>query len=156
MLHYLILFISIILFNKWCDTFDSIKAVETLINSYKEPPIFNNHNNIKLNNTFEQSKVQQVSKCCLAQKQFIPIENKDSYGKFIYKYTPLQNEQCNINNINNINNDEELINVNNSDECENLQLGSCSYNNRMCIDYVSQDFCNNYTNMIWHNKTCHA
>ena len=77
---------------------------------------------------------------------------------FEYSYTKLNNEKCNPDLHRLDSNTQLLFDIDNNwpeDFCtnNNNKLGSCRIINKECIDFVTQDFCDNY-NMEWSNKTC--
>lgn len=105
------------------------------------------------------------SKCCLVSKDLV---------NFKYKFTPLENEQCDI-NLHEIDSNQQLLfdNVNNwsNDYCKNnlnnQVIGSCRRDNFECIDFIDKDSCNYFNtgggippnkeinkNVEWSNKTC--
>jgi hypothetical protein len=140
-------------------------------------------NRIKLKNIANYDYVNNIitrnlldsSNCCLVQKEF-------NEGKFNYTYTPLKNDKCNINLYELDHNNKLLFDKvnrwdnNNCNNNTNKILGSCRKADMECIDFVSEDQCNNITNeskgdfllkfnhknknnvfstkTIWSNKTC--
>lgn len=122
----------------------------TIPYSSTEPNIFENR--IKLinvattstDNLLNSSNLLDSSNCCLVQKEF-------NDGNFSYKYTPLKNDQCNINNYELDHNNQLLfdkVNGWNNDNCkkDNTILGSCRKADMECIDFISETDCNNITN----------
>jgi PIN domain nuclease of toxin-antitoxin system len=131
--------------------------LDNIIN-YKNIPAYNQN---PLDNLIIKS-----NKCCLINKEYIP-DRKDIWGgTFKYKFTPLQNTDCNP-LLYDINSNTQLFfdgeNNWNNIYCNNLtkisSLGSCRNNVYECIDFVSKDYCDNMntkynTNMTWSSNTC--
>ena len=157
------------------------KKVKYIINKSNTPPtIFNNR--IRLRNIANYDYVNNIvttnlidsSNCCLVQKEF-------NNGTFNYKYTPLKNDQCNINNYELDHNNKLLfdkVNYWNNNNCNNKNkvLGSCRKADMECIDFMTEDECNRInteakgdfflkfnfknknnvksTKTVWSKKTC--
>lgn len=127
------------------------------------PNIINDHTNENL--IYDNS-------CCLISKKY-------TEDGFSYNYTPLENENCNINNYELDHNNQLMFNNLNywdnkycKNNLDNQILGSCRHNNFECFDFVTKDQCIEYANNIklnyylkfdvdkkkikvtWSDKTC--
>jgi len=113
--------------------------------------IFDNRINLKNIASYKYNNIETTNKlesnnCCLIKKKF------DS-GNFSYNYLPLKNEQCNIDLYELDNNNKLLFDgVNNwsNKNCNNNNtiLGSCKKANMECIDFVTEEECNKFSNNI--------
>ena len=157
-------------YNNDTDTYGNFKYIKYRYELPKntETSIFNNRITLKNVANYDNSKKLVNSNCCLVQKEF-------NNGNFSYKYTPLKNEQCNI-NLYELNNNNTLLFGNVNCKNSNNMLGSCRKANMECVDFVTENKCNkirteakgdyylkfNHTNKnnvisnkaIWSNKTC--
>jgi hypothetical protein len=112
-----------------------------------ELDIATNYPNI-INNDHTTDNLIYDNSCCLVSK------NYTQYG-FLYNYTPLENENCNINNheldhnnqlmFNNLNYWDNKYCKNNLDD---QILGSCKNNNFECFDFVTKQQCIEYANNL--------
>jgi hypothetical protein len=95
--------------------------------------------------------------CCLIKKKYIYDETNNDGGNFKYTFDILNNNECNF-NINESNDKHQLyiseINNWSNDKCNNKIIGSCRRFNKECIDFVDNDYCKKYSDMVWSNKTC--
>lgn len=126
--------------------------------------------NIKSNNT--RKNLIYDNSCCLVSKNY----TKDGFS---YNYTPLENENCNINNYELDHNNQIMFNNLNywdnkycKNNLANQILGSCRNNNFECFDFVTEGQCIEYANniklnyylkfdldrknvnVVWSEKTC--
>ncbi len=163
-------------YNNDTDTYGKFKHIKYKYELPKntETSIFNNRITLKnvanydYNNKLVNSNKLDNNNCCLVQKEF-------NNGEFSYKYTPLKNDQCNI-NLYELNNNNTLLFGKVDCKKTNKILGSCRKANMECIDFITENDCNkvtteakgdfflkfNYKNKnnvsstktIWSNKTC--
>lgn len=101
-----------------------------------------------INNNNETQNLIYDNSCCLISK------NYTQHG-FSYNYTPLENENCNINNheldhnnqlmFNNLNYWDNKYCKNNLDD---QILGSCKNNNFECFDFITKKQCIEYANNL--------
>lgn len=96
---------------------------------------------ILISNKKEKFHNLKRNKCCLVENKFIPEEG----GIFKYQTTELTGNDCDIEKYR-LDNNKQIVS-----KCNNL--GSCRNNNKECIDFVTNEYCNKY-NMKWSNKTC--
>ena len=117
------------------------------------------YNQVPLNNLILESK-----NCCLIKKEYIPDINNIWGGNYAYNFNKLTNDECNP-LLYDINSNTQLLfdgeNNWNNNFCnnQNNNLGSCRFNIHECVDFVSEDFCNNInitnnTNFTWSPNTC--
>ena len=100
-----------------------------------------------------------VKKCCLVEKQYLPDNNSMYGGNFKYTYATKEKEDCDLSKYELNNNKQLLIDgVNNwsNNNCtdKNSVLGSCRMINNECIDFVDKPFCDKIPGMVWSEKTC--
>jgi len=98
-----------------------------------------------------------ITSCCLIKKKYIYDETNPNGGNFKYTFDILDNNKCDYNSIES--NDKQQLyvsGINNwsNDKCNNNIIGSCRRFNKECIDFVDNDYCKNYKDMVWSNKTC--
>ena len=113
------------------------------------------------NNTIEKMAYiypdNNISSCCLIKNKYIYDDTNPDGGNFKYTFDILNNNECNY-NINESNDKHQLyiseINNWSNDKCNNKIIGSCRRFNKECIDFVENDYCKNYKDMVWSNKTC--
>jgi len=125
-------------------------------NEAKIPTIYENRFNfvpLTTDNKFKTNTDNRLSssKCCLVKKV---LDNNDG---FEYTYTKYQDDQCNIDNFELDQNNQLLFEGYNgwsNDYCSNdtSNLGSCQHYNFECIDFVSQDKCDEYNNRMHVDK----
>jgi len=116
--------------------------------------VSNYFNNPDINKDINTSYIKS-NRCCLIKKK---LDN----GKFTYDYTPLKNEECDINLYELDQNNELLFDgINNwsneycSNNIDSQILGSCRRINFECKDFIIKENCQKYPNkMKWNKKTC--
>jgi hypothetical protein len=115
------------------------------------------YNTENLENTNIQTLYDTNRKCCKVSKVWNnqATFNNDNY----YKYHFEINNNCDPvydSNIRIINPDEIINNKPFTiDNCnESLNLGSCRKIGFECLDFMTQDECSKYDNMIWSKKLC--
>ena len=170
MIHYLTIFISILIITIVIINWNSIVAYAKLEKfdilsdrdqyetdqSYKS----NSDKSNPLYNTGLSYQPAQSLSCCLIEKKYLPDTTNRYGGSFKYKYKKLENENCDL-KLFRLDSNKQLFydgeNGWSNEYCTNKKsnLGSCRYVNKECIDFVSKDFCKKY-NMTWSSeRTCH-
>jgi hypothetical protein len=135
-------------------------------NNNKIPSIFDNRLNlIPVTSNLEQPI--NNNKCCLIKKV---LKNNDIYE---YNYKTYYQEDCDINKFELDQNNQLFIDGENNwsnDLCSShlSKLGSCKHHNFECVDFIPEDLCNKYNDMIptdshnrkikfnWSKKPCYA
>lgn len=108
----------------------------------------------KFNNNINENMINNNNlSCCLIKKEY--SYDKDDYygGNFKYKFEISNNNICK-DNLKIPNDNNRKIYIIDKDKCNNKIFGSCRRFNKECIDFVDQQFCDKYSDMIWSNKTC--
>ena len=96
--------------------------------------------------------------CCLIKKEYALSKDGLYKGDFKYKYTKLQDNNCNYDNHSQNSNQQLFIDGENEWDnkmCQdnNTEVGSCRRGNRECVDFLKKKDCDKYY-MDFSNKTC--
>jgi hypothetical protein len=111
--------------------------------------------------------------CCLVEKKTFDGTQMIDNTQNQYKYTKYANDDCDLNNFN-LNENNQLffdgVNDWSNSYCsaDTNNLGSCQHYDMECIDFVSEQKCQEYNNKMppdpqkrkitynWNPKTCYA
>ena len=127
------------------------------------PSTMNDDKKLNKDNNYDELR---SNSCCLVKKI---LDNNDG---FAYTYTPYSNNDCDLDNFELDQNNQLLFDGQNgwsNSYCskDTTNLGSCQHYDFECIDFVSNDKCNEYNNRMppdpqnrkltfnWNKKPCY-